>query len=208
MNLFSQKQTWKIKIEENFSPVVELELFVVKLLTQDWSVAVCKISITLSAHRPKEDTKHIAESSDSLLPWMQFWSGQLHFNKGTGKGDQHKRCVAGFSCSFLKDLDMICRGKGKLENHTLTLTLKMTQVLERKTQILFLSIAVRCQPRLVHPKTIWQVAGLFPLIAQNWRQGCQTIPAGMASNMSVSERSPGLQLDLVKSLLDFLFSLL
>lgn len=87
----------------------------------------------------------------------------------------------------------------------MTLTLEMTQDLERKTQILFLSIAVQCQPRLVHPKAIWQVAGLFPLIAWNWRQGYPTIPAGKASNMSVSEWSPGLQLDLVKSLLDFLF---
>lgn len=86
----------------------------------------------------------------------------------------------------------------------LNLTLKMMQDLERKTQILFLSIAVWCHPRLVLPKAIWQVAGLFPLIARNWRQSYQTIPAGMASNMNVSEWSPGLQLDLVKSLLDFL----
>lgn len=85
--------------------------------------------------------------------------------------------------------------------HMLTLTLKMTKSLERKTQILFfLNIAVQCQPRLVHPKAIWQAAGLFPLIALNWRQGYQTIPAGLASNMSVSEWFPGLQLDLVKSL--------
>lgn len=90
----------------------------------------------------------------------------------------------------------------------LTLTLKMTQGLERRTPILFFwSIAVWCQPTLVHPKAIWQVAGLFPLIALNWRQGYQTIPAGLASNRSVSEWASGLQLDLTKSLLDFLLFL-
>lgn len=71
------------------SSTFELELFVVKTLTQGWSVAFCMISIILSAHHTKSrKTPKEAEAGDSLPPWMRLWPRQLCFKKGTGKGEQ------------------------------------------------------------------------------------------------------------------------